>query len=119
MNPRQIRRTANPKPIGRKRDTLEGAGYNLAAALVKRKAEATRFVTDLAIPFTNNPAESAIRLAQNSREGERMLPKLRGCEGVRHRPFLPCHRGQTRRRTTRCPRPAVPRRGLDATPNGL
>ena len=55
---------ANPTPVGRKRDSIEAAGYNLAAALVKLKPEATRFVTDLAIPFTNNAAESAIRMTK-------------------------------------------------------
>jgi transposase len=55
---------ANPTPVGRKRDTLEAAGYNLAAALVKLKPEATRFASDLAIPFTNNAAESAIRMTK-------------------------------------------------------
>ena len=55
---------ANPKPVGRKRDVIEAAGYNLAAALVKLKPEATRFATDLAVPFTNNAAESAIRMAK-------------------------------------------------------
>jgi transposase len=57
---------ANPQPIGRKRDTLEAAGYNLAAALVKLKPEATRFATDLTVPFTNNAAESAIRMTKIS-----------------------------------------------------
>jgi len=55
---------ANPQPVGRKRDTLEAAGYNLAAALVKLKPEATRFATDLTVPFTNNAAESAIRMSK-------------------------------------------------------
>ncbi len=55
---------ANPQPIGRKRDTIEAAGYNLAAALVKLKPEATRFAVDLDVPFTNNAAESAIRMTK-------------------------------------------------------
>lgn len=55
---------ANPEPVGRKRDSLEAAGYNIAAALVKLKPEATRFATDLTVPFTNNAAESAIRMAK-------------------------------------------------------
>ena len=55
---------ANPTPVGRKRYSIEAAGYNLAAALVKLKPEATRFACDLAIPFTNNAAESAIRMAK-------------------------------------------------------
>jgi hypothetical protein len=41
---------ANPAPIGRKRDPLEAAGYNPAAALMKLKPKATRFVCDLAVP---------------------------------------------------------------------
>lgn len=55
---------ANPQPIGRKRDTLEAAGYNLASALTKLKPEATRFVCDLTVPFSNNEAESSIRMAK-------------------------------------------------------
>ena len=55
---------ANPTPVGRKRDSIEAAGYNLAAALVKLKPEATRFACDLAIPFTNYAAESAIRMTK-------------------------------------------------------
>jgi len=35
----------NPHPTGRKQDTLEAAGYNLAAALMKLKPGATRFAT--------------------------------------------------------------------------
>ncbi len=57
---------ANRHPIDRMRDTLEAAGYNLAAALVKLKPEATRFATDLTVPFTNDAAESAIRMTRIS-----------------------------------------------------
>jgi len=46
---------ANPQPNGRTRDTIEAAGYNLAAALIKLRPQATRFVTDLSVPFTNYP----------------------------------------------------------------
>ncbi len=55
---------ANPKPVGRKRDRLEADGYNIAAALIKLRPEATRFATDLSVPFTNNEAESSIRMVK-------------------------------------------------------
>jgi len=55
---------ANPTPIGRDRDSIEKDGYNLVAALVKLRAEATRFATDLAVPFSNNEAERALRMAK-------------------------------------------------------
>jgi transposase len=57
---------ANPTPIGRDRDSIEKDGYNLVAALVKLRAEATRFATDLAVPFSNNEAERALRMAKFS-----------------------------------------------------
>ncbi len=55
---------ANPKPAGRKRDRIEADGYNLATALIKLRPEATRFATDLSVPFTNNEAESSIRMVK-------------------------------------------------------
>lgn len=63
---------ANPQPVGRKRDSIEADGYNLAAALTKLKPEGTRFITDLSVPFTNNAAESAIRMAK-------IHSKISGC----------------------------------------
>lgn len=71
---------ANPRPIGRDRDSIEKEGYNLAAALTKRRAEATRFAVDLLIPFSNNEAERALRMAK-------LHKKISGCfqsdEGAR------------------------------------
>src|ERR1035437_2493218 len=58
---------ANPEPVGRKRDTIEAAGYNLAASLTKLRPEATRFINDLSVPFTNNEGERSIRMAKLSR----------------------------------------------------
>jgi transposase len=72
---------ANPQPIGRKRDTLEAAGYNLAAALVKLKPEATRFATDLDVPFTNNAAESAIRMTKIHAKSRNCFQSLAGAQG--------------------------------------
>jgi len=71
---------ANPTPIGRDRDSIEKDGYNLAAALTKRRAEATRFAVDLDVPFSNNEAERALRMAK-------LHKKVSGCfqsdEGAR------------------------------------
>ncbi len=53
--------SANPAP-GRKRYYLEAKSYNLVAALKKLKPEATRFVTDLRVPMTNNLAERDVRM---------------------------------------------------------
>jgi hypothetical protein len=63
---------ANAKPEGRKRDRLEADGYNLAAALVKLRPEATRFVTDLSVPFSNNEAERSVRMVK-------LHSKVSGC----------------------------------------
>jgi transposase len=72
---------ANPPPVGRKRDTLEAAGYNLAAALVKLKPEATRFACDLDVPFTNNAAESAIRMTKIHAKVSNCFQSLTGAQG--------------------------------------
>jgi transposase len=53
---------ANPAPLHRDRDYLERKSFNLVAALKKLKPEATRFVTDLRVPLTNNRAERDIRM---------------------------------------------------------
>ncbi|MGH8996783.1 MAG: IS66 family transposase [Acidimicrobiales bacterium] len=63
---------ANPKPVGRERDSIERHGYNLVAALSKLRAEATRFATDLDVPFSNNEAERALRMAK-------LHKKVSGC----------------------------------------
>ena len=54
----------NPAPVGRKRDKLEKESYNLAKAMAKRKDDIVRFATDLRVPFTNNQAESDVRMAK-------------------------------------------------------
>ena len=63
---------ANPKPVGRKRNYCEKKSYNVAVALRDRREEATRFARDLSIPFTNNAAESSLRMAKLHR-------KISGC----------------------------------------
>jgi transposase len=55
---------ANPMPVGRKRDRIEADGYNLAAALIKLRPEAIRFITDLSLPFTNNEGERSLRMVK-------------------------------------------------------
>jgi len=54
----------NPDPVGRKRNYLEKKSYNIAIALRDRRSEATLFARDLSIPFTNNEAESSLRMAK-------------------------------------------------------
>jgi len=44
---------ANPQPIGRKRDSIETEGYNLALAFDTKKDAISRFATDLRVGFTN------------------------------------------------------------------
>jgi transposase len=63
---------ANPTPIGRDRDSIEKDGFNLATALTKLKTEATRFATDIDVPFSNNEAERALRMAK-------LHKKISGC----------------------------------------
>ena len=63
---------ANPEPVGRKRNYLEKKSYNVAVALRDRREEVTRFASDLSVPFTNNEAESSLRMAKLHR-------KISGC----------------------------------------
>jgi hypothetical protein len=63
---------ANTALLSRERNSLEHESYNLAVALQKRRAEVTRFVIDLSVPFTNNEAERSLRMAKLHR-------KISGC----------------------------------------
>lgn len=56
--------SANPAPLKRKRDTLEKESFNLAVAFRDRKDDIVRFATDLRVPFTNNQAESDLRMVK-------------------------------------------------------
>ena len=56
----------NPEPVGRKRDCAEKESYNLARALGSLKEEATLYAKDLAVPFSNNQAESDLRMVKCS-----------------------------------------------------
>ncbi|MCU1490655.1 MAG: archae-like transposase [Acidimicrobiaceae bacterium] len=64
--------SANPEPVGRKRNYLERKSYNVAVALRDRRTEVTRFASDLSVPFTNNQAESSLRMAK-------LHQKISGC----------------------------------------
>ena len=55
---------ANPDPVGRKRNYVERESYNLVCALRDLKPEVTRFAKDLNVPFTNNLAESDLRMVK-------------------------------------------------------
>jgi transposase len=63
---------ANTTPTGPKRYKIERDAFNLASALKRLRAEATRFATDLVVPFTNNEAERSLRMAKLHR-------KVSGC----------------------------------------
>lgn len=56
--------SVNPAPANRARDALERESFNLAVALRDRKADVVRFATDLRVPFTNNQAESDVRMVK-------------------------------------------------------
>jgi transposase len=77
---------ANPEPVGRKRDYLEKESYNLVCALRDLKAEVTLFARDLGVPFSNNRAETDLRMVKlhqkisgsfRAREGADRLAKVR------------------------------------------
>ncbi|MCL5446793.1 MAG: IS66 family transposase [Actinobacteria bacterium] len=71
-------KTANPCPTWRKRDYVEKESYNLACALRDLKPEVTLFAKDLRVPFSNNQAESDLRMA-NSAEDLWIVPGCRWC----------------------------------------
>jgi len=85
---------ANPAPVNRKRDYLEKKSYNVAVALRDHRAEATRFATDLSVPFTNNEGERALRMAKLHR-------KISGCfqsdESARHFAAIRSYLGTARK----------------------
>ena len=72
-------KTANPEPTWRKRDYVEKESYNLAGALRDLLPEVTLFAKDLRVPFSNNQAESDLRMA-NSAEDLWIVPGCRWCE---------------------------------------
>ncbi|EQD46830.1 transposase [mine drainage metagenome] len=56
---------ANPcPPNNRKRDSVERESYNLVCAFRDLKSEITLFASDLRVPFSNNRAESDLRMAK-------------------------------------------------------
>ena len=72
--------TANPTPIGRKRDSTEVEGYNLALAFRTRKDAICRFATDLRVDFTNNQAERDLRMVKIHKKVSTSFRALEGAE---------------------------------------
>jgi len=70
--PRGSRPCANPKPVGRKAELLREEVLQRRGGAARPREEATRFARDLSIPFTNNAAESSLRMAKLHR-------KISGC----------------------------------------
>ncbi|MGH8989477.1 MAG: IS66 family transposase, partial [Acidimicrobiales bacterium] len=51
-------------PRWRARDHLEKESFNLAVAVRDRKGDIVRFASDLRVPFTNNCAETDVRMVK-------------------------------------------------------
>lgn len=71
---------ANPQPVGRKRDTIEAEGYNLARAFSDKKDPICRFATDLRVSFTNNQAESDLRMLKIHKKVSASFRAIEGAE---------------------------------------
>jgi len=99
---------------GAQANYLEKKSYNIAIALRDRRSEATLFARDLSIPFTNNEAESSLRMAKLHR-------KISGCfqgdDSAQHfaaiRSYIATARSTASALSTSSP--ALLRRRLDAT----
>ena len=72
--------SANPAPIGRKRDSIETEGYNLALAFRTRKDAICRFATDLRVGFTNNLAERDLRMVKIHKKVSASFRAIEGAE---------------------------------------
>jgi hypothetical protein len=71
---------ANPQPVGRKRDSIETEGYNLALAFRTRKDAICRFATDLRVGFTNNLAERDLRMVKIHKKVSASFRAIEGAE---------------------------------------
>ncbi|HZM54181.1 MAG TPA: IS66 family transposase [Acidimicrobiales bacterium] len=71
---------ANPAPIGRRRDSIEAEGYNLALAFRTRKDAICRFATDLRVDFTNNLAERDLRMVKIHKKVSTSFRAMEGAE---------------------------------------
>lgn len=76
----QVALDANPAPVGRKRDSIETEGYNLAVAFRDRKNAICRFATDLAVSFTNNLAERDLRMVKIHKKVSASFRAMEGAE---------------------------------------
>ena len=71
---------ANPAPVGRKRDSIETEGYNLAVAFRDRKDAICRFATDLRVGFSNNQAERDLRMVKIHKKVSASFRAIEGAE---------------------------------------
>ena len=71
---------ANPAPIGRRRDSIEAEGYNLALVFRTRKDAICRFATDLRVDFTNNLAERDLRMVKIHKKVSTSFRAMEGAE---------------------------------------
>ncbi|MEO6319588.1 MAG: transposase, partial [Polaromonas sp.] len=85
-----------PKAPGQRGRVKQSSAFNLLRRLLEREQEVLRFVRDLGVPFTNNLAERAIRMALGLAENFRLLSHLARRGEFLHHPLLSGHRTQTR-----------------------
>jgi transposase len=71
---------ANPAPTGRKRDSIEVEGYNLALAFRDKRDSICRFATDLRVDFTNNQAERDLRMVKIHKKVSTSFRAMEGAE---------------------------------------
>lgn len=71
---------ANPAPLGRKRDSIETEGYNLALAFRTRKDAICCFATDLRVGFSNNQAERDLRMVKIHKKVSTSFRAIEGAE---------------------------------------
>ena len=71
---------ANPAPVGRKRDSIETEGYNLALAFRTRRDAICRFATDLRVGFSNNQAERDLRMVKIHKKVSASFRAIEGAE---------------------------------------
>lgn len=75
--PNQRTGTAQDKDLGQRGRIKQSKAVNLLRRLREQRQEVWRFMTDVAVPFTNNLAEQALRMAK-------VKQKISGCFRTEH-----------------------------------
>ena len=75
----QAQNMPEPKKPGQRGRARQSSAFNLLRRLFEREHEVLRYMRDLCVPFTNNLAERAIRMALGLAEDFGLLSYLCGC----------------------------------------